>query len=99
MIKSLLTALITCALLSASSSAQDPGAMEKFSPKQHRLMMPVHAKILEEQKKQDAALEPLLAAVNSKSGEKRMDAMAAVLRKLIEQRKTTIQMIAGHLDR
>ena len=99
MIRPLLKAIIASALLSASSIAQDPGALEKLSPQQHRLLMPVHARVLDELKKQDAELEPLLAAMKSASGEKRMDAMAAILSKLIEQRKALIEKIAGHLDR
>ena len=41
----------------------------------------------EEQKKMDAELQPLLDAMNSATGEKRVDALVAVVNKLVEQRK------------
>lgn len=61
--------------------------------------MPRHARLLEEQKKQDAELEPLLAAMKDATGEKRVDALIAVVNKLIEQRKTMQEKVAGFLDR
>jgi hypothetical protein len=97
--KSALTILTACALLGAVSFAQDPGFMQKLDPKKHRELMPRHARMMEEQKKQDAELEPLLAAMNDATGEKRVDALIVVVHKLIEQRKAMQEKIAGFLDR
>lgn len=97
--KSILPILTACALLSASSLAQDPGFMKKLDAQKHRELMPRHVQMLEEQKKQDAALEPLLAAVNEATGEKRVDALVAVVHKLIEQRKVMHEKFAAFIDR
>ena len=63
--KPLLSVLTTCALLSAASFAQDPGFIQKLDPQKHREVMPRHVQMLEEQKKQDAELAPLLEAMNA----------------------------------
>ncbi|MEO8352245.1 MAG: hypothetical protein ABI680_10985 [Chthoniobacteraceae bacterium] len=95
----ILTTVTACAILSAASLAQDPGFMKKLGPKQHRELMPVHAQFQEEQKKQDAELKPLLDAMKTATGEKRVDALVAVVRKLVEQRRAMQEKIIGHLDR
>ncbi len=95
----ILIVLTACALSSAASSAQDPGFMEKLDAKKHRELMPRHARMLEEQKKQDADLEPLLAAMKDATGEKRVDALIAVVHKLIEQRKAMQERMAAFIDR
>ena len=97
--KSILITLIASALLSAACFAQEPGFIEKLDPQKHRELMPIHVKMREEQKKQDAELEPLLAAMNAATGEKRMDALIAVVNKLVEQRKAMSEKVASHLDR
>ena len=97
--KTIITLITACALLSAASFAQDPGFMEKLDAKKHRELMPRHAKMQEEQKKQDAELAPLLAAMNDATGEKRVDALIAVVNKLVEQRKAMHEKMAGFLDR
>lgn len=88
-----------CTILLAASFAQDPGFMQKLDAQKHRELMPRHAQMLEEQKKQDAELAPLLEAMNAATGEKRMDAMVAVINKLVEQRKAMHDKMAGFLDR
>jgi hypothetical protein len=97
--QSILTILTACALLSATSFAHDPGFMEKLDAKKHRELMPRHARMLEEQKQQDAELEPLLAAMKDATGEKRVDALIAVVHKLIEQRKAMQERMAAFIDR
>ena len=95
-----LTVLTACALLlGAVSLAQDPDFIKKLDPKKHRELMPIHILMQGEQKKQDAELDPLLAAMNAASGEKRVDALIVVVNKLVEQRKTMQEKIAGFLDR
>ena len=73
--------------------------MQGMDQQKHREMMPMHAKMMEEQKKQNAEIDKLLAEMNAASGEKRVDAIVAVLNKLIEQRKTMNDKIASHLDK
>lgn len=97
--KQILTILATGALLTAASFAQDPGFMEKLDAQKHRELMPAHARMTETQKKQDADLKPLLEAMNSATGEKRVDALIAVVNKLVEQRKAMHEQMAKYLDR
>jgi hypothetical protein len=93
-------ALIIGGLLqTATLFAQDPGSMQGMDQKKHREMMPKHAKIMEEQKAQDAEIDKLVPEMDTATGEKRVDAIVAVLKKLIEQRKTMNAEIAAHLDR
>lgn len=78
-----------------SSSTSTPAADSEM----HRQMMPIHARLIEEQKAQDTEIDKLLAEVQTVTGEKRIDAIVAVLKKLIEQRKAMNSEIAAHLDR
>ena len=73
--------------------------MKGMDKQKHREMMPVHAKMIEEQKMQDAEIDKLRGEMNAATGDKRVDAIVALLNKLIEQRKTMNEMIAPHLDR
>ena len=50
-------------------------------------MMEWKKKMAEEMKAQDAELDRLAAEMNAATGEKKVDAIAAVLNKMIEQRK------------
>jgi hypothetical protein len=79
--------------------AQDSGKMQGMGMQKHQETMPVHAKIIEMQKAQDAEIDKLLADVNAATGEKRVDAIVAVLNKLVEQRKAMQAEMAAHLDR
>lgn len=97
--KSILTVFTTCALLGAASFAQDPDFIKKLDPQKHRELMPIHVLMQGEQKKQDAELEPLLAAMNAATREKRVDALIAVVNKLVEQRKAMQEKVASFLDR
>jgi cell division protein FtsL len=73
--------------------------MQGMDQQKHREMMPMHAKMMEEQQKQDAEIDKLRAEMNAASGEKRVDAIVAVLNKLIEQRKIMNENMAAHLDK
>jgi hypothetical protein len=69
------------------------------SDRRHQEMMPIHAQMLETQKAQDAEIDKLLATMNQATGEKRINAIVAVINKLVEQRKTMHAEMAAHLDR
>ena len=85
-------------LQTATLFAQDTGSMQGMDQKEHRQMMPKHAKMIEEQNAQDAEIEKLQAEMNAATGEKRINAIVAVVNKLIEQRKTMHEKIAAQLD-
>lgn len=89
---------IAAALQGTAVFAQDPG-MKGMDKQKHRELMPMHEKIMEKQKAQDAEIDKLLAEVNAAGGEKRVDAIVAVLNKLVEQRKTMNAEMAAHLDK
>src|SRR6516165_3122474 len=99
MMKILSALAITIAFQSAMLLAQEPGGMQGINQQKHREVMPIHAKIMEKQKAQDAEIDKLLAEINSATGEKRVDAIVAVLNKLVEQRKTMNAEFAAHFDR
>ncbi len=90
--------IIASLLQTATLFAQDTGPMQGMDQKKHREMMPKHAKMMEEQKAQDAEIEKLQAEMNAATGEKRIDAIVAVVNKLIEQRKTMHEKMAAQLD-
>ena len=73
--------------------------MQGMDKQKHREIMPMHEKMVEEQKKQDTEIDKLRAEMNAATGDKRVDAIVAVLNKLIEQRKTMNEKIASHLDK
>ncbi len=86
-------------LFGVTSWAQDPSFMEKLDAQKHRELMPRHTQMREEQKKMDAELAPLLEEMNSATGEKRVEALVAVVNKLIEQRKAMHEQMARYIDR
>lgn len=86
------------ALFATALLAQDPGTTPD-AVQRHREMMPLHAKMMEEQKAQDAEIDRLVAEMKSASGEKRVDAIVAVVVKLVEQRKAMHAEMAAHLDK
>ena len=90
--------IIASLLQTATLSAQDTSSMKEMDEKKHREMMPKHAKMMEEQKAQDAEIDKLVAEMNTATGEKRIDATVAVLKTLIEQRKTMHEKMAAQLD-
>jgi cell division protein FtsL len=98
--KSTRTAAVVIAglLQSATLLAQEPGSMQGMDKQKHREMMPRHAKMMEEQKAQDAEIDKLMAEMNAASGEKRVDAIVAVINKLVQQRKAMHEKMAAQLD-
>src|SRR6266568_8020598 len=94
---------IAAALFSGPVFAQDQhsnmGGMQGMENQEHRQMMPVHQKLQQLQKMQDAELDKLFAEMNVATGEKRVDAIVAVVNKLIEQRKAMHAEMATHMDR
>jgi hypothetical protein len=95
----ILGVVIGVALQGAMLFAQNPSGNPGKDQQKHREMMPVHEKMIEEQKAQDAEIDKLLAEMNAAVGEKRIDAIMAVLNKLVEQRKTMNAEIAAHFDK
>ena len=87
------------ALQGTSLVAQDHSKMPGMDKQKHREMMPMHHKMMEEQKAQDTEIDKLAATMNSASGEQRIAAIIAVLNKLIEQRKVMHAEMASHLDK
>ena len=58
-------------------------------------MMEMHQKMEAEMKAQDAELDKLVAAMSSAAGDKKADAVAAVVAKLVEQRKAMHSQMSG----
>ncbi len=78
--------MIIAATLPASAllAQEEHGGMMKGD---HAQMAEMHQKMEAEMKAQDAELDKLVAAMNSATGEKKVDAIAAVVSKLVEQHK------------
>jgi hypothetical protein len=95
----ILAVAMTLALQNATVFAQDSSKVREMSKEQHREMMPMHQKMQEEQKLQDAEIDKLVVEMNTATGEKRMDAIVAVVNKLIEQRKAMHEKMAALLDK
>lgn len=62
------------------------------------MLMPIRAKMIEEQKRQDKEIDQLLAEMNAASGEKRVDAIVKVINKLVEQCKVMHREMGALLD-
>ena len=95
----ILAIIVAAALPGAVLLAQGSASMQGMDKQKHREMMPMHAKMIEEQKIQDTEIDKLRAEMNAATGEKRVDAIVAVLNKLIEQRKAMNERIASRLDK
>ena len=69
--------------------AQDNGQTETTAQKQDQTSqtMGMKGKMMSNWKEQDAELDKLVAEMNSAPADKKLDAVAAVLTKLLEQRK------------
>jgi len=96
----LLGIAIAASLSGTALLAQDqPSPMGGMHGMKHGQTMPVHEKLQQLQKTQDAELDKLAAEMNSATGEKRVDAIVVVVNKLIEQRKAMHAEMARHMDR
>ena len=92
----ILAIMIAAALPGAALLAQGGPPWTKEHPAK---MSPMHQKMEAEMKAQDADLDKLVSEMNMATGEKKADAMAAVLSKMVEQRKTMHNEMAGmHTD-
>lgn len=81
--------MIIAATLPASAlfAQEEQGKMGDMMKGDHAQMAEMHEKMDAEMKAQNAELDKLVAAMNSATGEKKVDAIAAVVSKLVEQRK------------
>ncbi len=101
----LLGIAIAASLSGAALLAQDQtptmpmGGTHGMQKGKHGEMMPVHEKLQELLKTQDAEIDKLAAEMNAATGEKRLDAVVAVVNKMIEQRKAMHAEMATHMDR
>jgi cell division protein FtsL len=94
----IMAAIVAGLIQSAILFAQEPSSIEGMDKQKHREMMPKHAKMMEVQKAQDAEIDRLIAEMNAATGEKRVDAIIAVLNKLVAQRKAMHEKMAAQLD-
>ena len=56
-------------------------------------------RMMELQKAQEPEIDKLIAIMNAATGEQRIDAIVAVINKLVQQRKTMHAEMAAHLDK
>lgn len=85
-------------ILAIIVAAALPGAVlvaQGGPPKKEQMQQKMEA----EMKAQDAELDKLVADMNAATGDKKVDAIAAVVSKMVEQRKTMHEKMAGmHMD-
>ena len=89
--KHLLVTLIAATLPLSAIFAEDSGKTETTDQKQSSDMMEMKdmgkGPMMSNWKEQDAELDKLVAEMNSAPADKKLDAVAALLMKLVEQRK------------
>jgi hypothetical protein len=85
----LLATLIAATLPLTAIPAEDTGQTETTDQKQEQSSdtMGMKGKMMSNWKEQDAELDKLVAEMNSAPADKKLDVVAAVLTKLVEQRK------------
>ncbi len=83
--------IIAATLPVSALLAQEEHGMMKGD---HAKMAEMHQKMEAEMKAQNAEVDKLVAAMNSATGEKKVDAIAAVVSKLVEQRKAMGEKMA-----
>ena len=92
----ILAIIVATALPSAALLAQGGPPWAKENPAK---MSEMHQKMEAEMKAQDAELDKLVSEMNTATGDKKADAMAALLGKIVGQRKTMHEKMAGmHMD-
>ena len=91
----ILAIIVTAALPGAFLLAQPgPPWMQKNAPK-----MEMNQKMEAEMKAQDSEIDKLVTEMNSATGDRKMDAMAALLTKIVDQRKAMREKMAGmHME-
>lgn len=91
-----MSAGLALAMVTAVAQDQNKGPMCGGKMREHRAkMMEMHQKLETEWKAQDAELDKLLGDVNSAPAEKKGDALAAVVSKLVEVRKSDHEKFAN----
>jgi hypothetical protein len=80
----------TAVLAQGRGSGKGSGAMQQ----RRAQMAEMHQKMESEMQKQDAELDKLVSEMNTAMGDKKVDAIAAVVNKLVEQRKAMHQQMA-----
>jgi gas vesicle protein len=98
---SLTVGVIAAASLVAPASGQEmeQGKMGGMMEQHHTAMMQMHQQMETAWKKEDAELDKLLTQMNSTTGDQKIQAMAAVINKLVELRKKNHdEMSAMHND-
>ncbi|HZS18768.1 MAG TPA: hypothetical protein VFA51_12645 [Candidatus Udaeobacter sp.] len=87
----------TAKILAIAIAAALPGAVLLAQGEHGKMggMMQEHQKMAAEMKAQDAELDRLVAEMNAATGEKKIDAIAAVITKMVEQRKAMHQKMGG----
>ncbi len=95
--KHILALAIAVALPATALIAQGPpaGPMKDSMKMDNSKMTEMHQKMEAEMKAQDAELDKLVAAMSAATGEQKADAVAAVVAKLVEQRKTMHSQMSG----
>ena len=85
-------AIIVAAALPGAALLAQPGPpwAQKNPPK-----MEMNQKMEAEMKAQDAEIDKLVTEMNGTTGDKKMDAMAALLSKIVEQRKAMHEEMGG----
>jgi hypothetical protein len=85
----LLATLIAATLPLTATPAEDAGKTQTTDEKQEQSSdtMEMKGKMMSNWKDQDAEVDKLVAEMNSAPADKKLDAVAAVLSKLVEQRK------------
>ena len=97
---SILAIIVAAALPGGLLLAQgEHGKMGDMMKEHPANMSEMHQKMEAEMKAQDAELDKLVSEMNSATGEKKAEAMATLLSKIVEQRKTMHEKMAGmHMD-
>ena len=89
----ILAIIVAAALPGAVLLAQPGPPWMKDNPAK---MSEMHQKMEAEMKAQNAELDKLVADMNAATGDKKMDAMAAVVSKMVEQRKAMHEKHGRH---
>ena len=95
--KYILSLVIAAALSAAVLIAQVPpaGPMKGMIQGDKSRMTEMHQKMEAEMKAQDAELDRLVAEMSAATGDRKVDAVAAVVAKLVEQRKAMHSQMSG----
>ena len=92
----ILAIIVAAALPGAVLLAQgEKGKMGDMMKEHPANMSEMHQKMEAEMKAQDAELDKLVSEMNTATGEKKADVMAALLSKMVEQRMTMHEKMAG----